>query len=105
MNATFFAPPLELDVQPDRTRAETDANASATPAVRVSFMVLSSLSSGYQDIVTATYNTRTATVPPHSPGCRQLRRDPLLTTTTLVEQQCRVPLEVAVLATRRRLAS
>src|SRR6478752_887001 len=78
MNATFFAPPLELDVQPDRTRAETDANASATPAVRVSFMVLSSLSSGYQDIVTATYNTRTATVPPHSPGCRQLRRDPLV---------------------------
>ena len=33
------------------------------------------LSSGYQDIVTATYNTRTATVPPHSPGRRQLRRD------------------------------
>ena len=33
------------------------------------------LSSGYQDIVTATYNTRTATVPPPSLGRRQLRRD------------------------------
>lgn len=34
-----------------------------------------SLSSGYENIVTATSITSTATVPPHSLGRRQLRRD------------------------------
>ena len=58
-----------------------------------------SLSSDYQDTVTATYNTRTATVPPHSLGHRQLCRDLTEVAATVATMEA-MKMEVAITTPR-----